>query len=101
MPIKYTFEQVKNTFIQNNCILLDNEYINQLQKINYIASCGHTNITMFKQFVKGVGIKCKNCALSVLTYESVCKSFEDKECKLCYTKEEFVDYYINNSQKIS
>lgn len=100
MPIKYTFEQVKNTFIQNNCILLDNEYINQLQKINYIASCGHTNITMFKQFVKGVGIKCKNCALSVLTYESVCKSFEDKECKLCYTKEEFVDFYINNSQKI-
>ena len=51
MPIKYTFEQVKNTFIQNNCILLDNEYINQLQKINYIASCGHTNITMFTPFL--------------------------------------------------
>ena len=38
MPIKYTFEEVKNTFIQNNCILIDNEYINQLQKINYMIS---------------------------------------------------------------
>ena len=43
MPTRYTFEQVKNTFMQNKCTLLDETYTNQLGKLRYIASCGHKN----------------------------------------------------------
>jgi hypothetical protein len=32
MPTRYTLEQVKNTFEQNGCTLLDETYINQLDK---------------------------------------------------------------------
>ena len=37
MPTKYTFEQVKNKFDENNCILLDTQYINQLHILKYIS----------------------------------------------------------------
>jgi hypothetical protein len=100
MPTRYTFEQVKNTFAQSGCTLLEETYTNQLEKLKYIASCGHENTTSFKQILKGSGIKCFNCALNFATYETISKSFEDKLCKLCYTKEEFDAFYINNKQKL-
>jgi hypothetical protein len=100
MPTRYTFEQVKNEFAQKKCALLEEIYTNQLDKLKYIASCGHHNIITFKQFVKGAGIKCLKCALNFGTYETINKSFEDKSCKLCYTKEEFDTFYINNKQKL-
>ena len=51
MPTRYTFEQVKNTFMQNKCTLLDETYTNQLGKLRYIASCGHKNTTSFTQIM--------------------------------------------------
>jgi hypothetical protein len=100
MPTRYTLEQVKNTFEQNGCTLLDETYVNQLDKLKYFASCGHENTTSFKQIVKGAGIKCFKCALNFGTYENIRKSFNDKSCQLCYTKEEFDAFYINNRQKL-
>lgn len=100
MPTRYTFEQVKNAFTQNKCTLLEETYTNQLDKLKYIASCGHDNIINFKQFVKGAGIKCLKCALNFGTYETINKMFQDKSCKLCYTKEEFDTVYLNNKQKL-
>jgi hypothetical protein len=100
MPTRYTFEQVKNAFTQNKCTLLEETYTNQLDKLRYNASCGHDNIITFKQFVKGSGTKCLKCALNFGTYESINKSFQDKSCELCYTKEEFDAFYINNKQKL-
>ena len=47
MPTKYTLEYVKKYFEENNCKLLETEYINQLQKLKYIASCGHNHIICF------------------------------------------------------
>jgi hypothetical protein len=58
MPTRYTFEQVKNTFVQSGCTLLEETYLNQLEKLKYIVSCGHENTTSFKQILKGSGIKC-------------------------------------------
>ena len=101
MPIKYTLEQVKNIFEQNKCSVKTETYENQLDKLNYIASCGHNNIISFKLFIKGNGRKCKNCALEIPTYELMSSQFENKNCKLCYTKEEFEKYYINNRQKLN
>ena len=101
MPTKYTLEQVKNIFEQNKCSLKTETYENQLDKLNYIASCGHNNIISFKLFIKGNGRKCKNCALEIPTYELMSSQFENKNCKLWYTKEEFEKYYINNRQKLN
>ena len=100
MPIKYTLGQVINFFEQKNCKLISDTYKNQLDKLHYSASCGHNNINTLKQFLKGHGHKCRNCALEIPTYEMVNKKFEDKKCKLSYTKEEFNSYYINCSQKL-
>jgi hypothetical protein len=100
MPAKYTYEQVQQIFEQKGCSLQTTTYVNQLDKLNYIATCGHNNIITLKMFLRGNGIKCKNCALDVLTYEKIYEYFESKSCKLCYTKEEFESYYKNNSQKL-
>lgn len=101
MPTKYTLEQVKNIFEQNNCLLKSETYDNQLGKLNYVATCGHNNTISLKLFLKGNGNKCKNCALDIPTYETIVCHFKNKDCHLCYTKEEFETYYINNKQKLT
>ena len=100
MPIKYTYQQVKDTFSQHDCELISTTYENQLGKLEYTASCGHNNLICFKLFVKGNGRKCKNCALEIPSYNFLSSYFENKNCKLCYTEEEFDNYYINNKQKL-
>jgi hypothetical protein len=100
MPTKFTIEQVKNKFTENGCVLLDNTYKNTSQKLNYTASCGHANTIVFKCFLKGSGVKCKNCAFNVYTYDDVVKCFLDKKCIVTMKKEEFDETYKNNSCKI-
>jgi len=101
MPIKYTLEQVKQLFEQKGCSLQSNSYINQLNKLNYIASCGHENVTTVKLLMNGYGTKCRNCALEISSYEKIYNHFESKKCKLNYTREEFNLYYINCKQKLN
>lgn len=101
MPVKYTYQQVQHIFSQKSCFLLTTIYKNQLEKLEYTASCGHNNNISVKEILKGHGIKCRNCALEIPTYESMSSYFESKSCKLSYTKDEFENYYINNKQKIN
>ena len=101
MPIRYTYQEVQDIFSQRNCFLLSTIYKNQLEKLEYTASCGHNNNISVKEILKGHGIKCRNCALEIPTYESMSSYFESKSCKLSYTKDEFENYYINNKQKIN
>jgi hypothetical protein len=101
MPIKYTYKQVQDIFSQKSCFLLSTIYKNQLEKLEYTASCGHNNNISVKEILNGHGIKCRNCALEIPTYESMSSYFESKNCKLSYTKNEFENYYINNKQKIN
>jgi len=100
MPTKYTLDQVKNIFEQNKCSFKSETYENQLDKLNYVASCGHNNTICLKLFIKGNGRKCKNCALEIPTYELMTSQFKNKKCNLSYSKEEFEDYYLNNRQKL-
>lgn len=100
MPIKYTYKQVQDTFTQNKCILISEIYENQLSKLDYLASCGHTNCVIFKDFKNGVGLKCRNCALEIPTYEDVVKKFVDKNCMVTMTQEDFIQNYKNNNCKI-
>jgi len=100
MPIKYTYKQVQDTFTQKKCILVSEGYGNQLDKLDYIASCGHASSVVFKEFKNGVGIKCRNCALEIPTYDVVVKKFLDKGCNVLMSKEEFNENYKNNNCKI-
>jgi len=100
MPIKYTYKQVYDTFTQNKCVLISEKYENQLGKLEYTASCGHTHNISLKEFINGVGIKCRNCALEIPTYEDVVKKFVDKNCIVTITQEDFIQTYKNNNCKI-
>jgi hypothetical protein len=101
MPPKYTYQQVQDIFSQRNCVLISKIYTNQLDKLEYTASCGHINHNCVKEILIGRGIKCRNCALEIPTYETISSYFESKNCKLSYTKDEFNNYYINNKQKLN
>jgi hypothetical protein len=101
MPTKYTYKQVQDIFSQRSCTLVSKSYANQLEKLDYIASCGHNNKLSVKEILVGHGIKCRNCALEIPSYESISSYFESKNCKLCYTKDEFNSYYVNNKQKLN
>ena len=80
--------------------MLTQNYESQLCKLDYIASCGNTTCVVFKEFKNGVGVKCRNCALEIPTYEDVVKKFSDKGCNITMTKEEFNEVYKNNNCKI-
>lgn len=100
MPTKYTFSQVQDIFTQNKCILVSEKYENQLGKLEYVASCGHIHSINLKEFINGIGKKCRNCALEIPTYENVVKKFVDKNCIVTMKKEEFIENYKNNNCKI-
>jgi hypothetical protein len=97
MPVKYTYQQVQDIFSERRCFLLSTTYKNQLEKLEYTALCGHINNISVKEILNGHGIKCRNCALEIPTYESISHYFKSKNCKLSYTKDEFNNYYINLS----
>ena len=71
MPIRYTYQQVQDIFTQRSCVLISKSYTNQLEKLEYIATCGHINHIPVKEILIGRGIKCRNCALEIPTYETI------------------------------
>jgi len=101
MPPKYTLIQVQEKFTEKNCVLLSDKYINQKEKLEYIAACGHNNIIIFKDFLNNSGTKCRSCTLHIPNYEDIEKSFSEKGCKVLMTKEEFSQNYKNNNCKIN
>jgi hypothetical protein len=101
MPTRYTLEQVIEIFESNKCVLLDTKYTNQLEKLNYIAICGHTNRVTLKDFLGGSGLKCRDCALEIHTFQSITKSLLDKKCILSMPEEEFNTIYVNGTSKIN
>ena len=100
MPTRYTYKQVQDIFIQHKCVLISEEYQNQLGKLEYVASCGHKNFVVLKEFINGIGQKCRNCALEIPTYEDVVNKFVDKNCMVTMSQEEFIQNYKNNNCKI-
>lgn len=100
MPLTYTYPQVQDIFAQQNCVLISETYKNQLGKLEYTASCGHTHFVILKSFLNGMGIKCRNCALEIPTYEHVVNKFLDKKCVVTMDKAEFMQVYKNSTCKI-
>jgi hypothetical protein len=89
---KLTFEYVKNYFQEQNCTLLENEYISSSKQMSYICKCGNKSVTRFNNFKRGR--RCRNCMgsenskRSKLSFKTVKQYFQDKGCTLLETKYE-------------
>lgn len=90
---KHTIEYVRQCFENCNYKLLDIEYKNNYQKLNYICDKGHTTEITFNHFQQGERCgKCINRDLFVI--EDVIKYFEEYGCKLLTTE------FINMTQDL-
>lgn len=58
---KLDFNYICNFFCKNDCILLENKYINAHQKMKYICCCGSLSEINFNNFKNGR--RCKCCAI--------------------------------------
>lgn len=86
---KYTYEQVKEIFDRENCKLLENNYLNNKQKLKYQCQCGNISSTILSRFIKHSNHKCPKCGKKIkYTYEEVKNIFEQGGCKLLSTKYE-------------
>jgi hypothetical protein len=101
---KLTFDYVNQYFKNNNCILLDNEYINSNKKLNYICKNRHKTSTLFNDFKSGH--RCLQCSGSEkLTFEYVSQFFKNNNYKLLESEYknnmEKMEFICNNNHKSS
>ena len=82
---KYIYQEVKEIFEKENCVLLDKKYLNNITPLNYVCSCGNKSKIRLYSFLKGT--RCKKCgreknikANRKYTYENVKKIFENANC---------------------
>jgi len=58
---KLTYEEVKKTFEDNGCELLETEYIDSKTKMKYRCSCGNISKIRFGDFKRGY--RCRKCSI--------------------------------------
>lgn len=95
---KYSYEYVKQFFKENNCELLEDNYIDSRQNLIYKCSCGNISLIQFYRFLNGQ--RCKKCA-NITIGNKLRLSYD-------YIKSELIKYnyyllskeYINNSTKL-
>jgi very-short-patch-repair endonuclease/ribosome maturation factor RimP len=82
---KYTYDFVKQYFKNNNCELLEKEYINANTNMKYKCRCQNESYTRFTTFKSGV--RCRNCSGTERhTYEFVRAFFRSNGCELLETE---------------
>lgn len=67
---RFDYEFIKKIFEDNNCVLLEQEYINCDIPLLYTCSCGENYETSFYNFVKGS--RCKKCRYAKTSGENNC-----------------------------
>jgi hypothetical protein len=65
---RFSFDYVYKYFENNGCILLESNYKNNMQLLNYICECGNYSQTSFANFQKGV--RCKDCGIEKIKGEN-------------------------------
>ena len=86
MARKYTIEQVKKIFEDNNCKLLSKSYRNNQTKVEYRCECGNISEIRLGSFLQGS--RCKKCGIRERakkrrhSYEEVKGVFKDNNCEL-------------------
>lgn len=82
---KLTFEFVQKYFKEQECELLETEYINSGELMKYRCKCGNESRIVWDSFKQGH--RCKKCAgLEKLTIEFVKKEFKKQGCQLLETE---------------
>ena len=103
--IKLTIDIIRESFKQENYILISKKYVNNKTKLNYVCSNGHEHSITWNNWQKGK--RCIVCAYNnkKLTLEHITLSFEQDGCVLLskeyinsYTK---LDYICKNGHKHS
>lgn len=86
--LRYSIEYIRNFFIEQNCKLLETEYINSHTPMNYKCKCNNISKISFGSFKSGV--RCMTCSGNEkLTLEFVKKFYIEQNCELLETE------YIN------
>ena len=90
----HSLEYVKQIFEQNNCILLEINYVNSKLPLNYICNCGKQSLITFKNFAQGH--RCENCANKK---RSTVQSFQYEYVK-DFFKKIIVNLYLKNTKTL-
>ena len=99
--IRYSYDQVQNIFLEQNCKLLREEYKNARSLLDYKCSCGNEAKVRLTHFLRGH--RCKSCGFKKtsdklrFSYKHVKKIFEDNGCELL--SKEYIDYHSHLDYK--
>jgi hypothetical protein len=78
---RFSYKYVYNYFKNNNCNLLEKQYIRDSIKMKYKCSCGHISKIRFNNFRKGE--RCIKCGGSEkYTFKYIKQYFKNKGCEL-------------------
>lgn len=86
---RHSLEDVKKTFVESDCVLLETRYINSNTPMRYICSCGNESSITFHRFKSGG--RCMRCGTEKAAesfrydFEYVRKAFEASGCQLLDT----------------
>ncbi len=90
---RLTYEYVCNYFKEQECKLLEKEYVNNRIKMKYKCFCGKISNINFSDFRQGK--RCSNCSgTKKNTYKYIYNYFKEQECELLEKE------YINNRIKM-
>jgi very-short-patch-repair endonuclease len=91
--LKHTYEYIKQYFENENCELLETEYINNSTKMKYKCICNNITYIRYSDFQQGK--RCSKCGgKKKHTYEFVKQYFKNEGCELLENE------YKNNSTKM-
>ena len=65
---KLDIEEVKKIFIDNNCYMVDDKYINAVNPIKYKCECGDISYISLSHFKRGH--RCKKCGYAKISGEN-------------------------------
>jgi hypothetical protein len=92
---KFTYEFVKDFFLQQGCDLLEDEYVSNGTKMKYRCSCGGKSEVRFRDFKRGR--RCQDC--KGRTNSKKLRTSEDDITKLCEEyKCQFVRSWIQSKR---
>jgi hypothetical protein len=90
--IKFTLETIKNIFAENNCVLLEETYVNNSKPLKFLCFCGREDTKSLSTFKQNP--QCRYCSGQALDFDFVKKTYEENNCIL------LEDSYKNNSVKM-
>lgn len=87
---RYSYAEVYDYFLKNDCVLLEKEYSHSQKSLRYRCKCGNESKIIFNSFIQGT--RCKECGKKKMwekrrpTIEFISQQFKDKNCFLLATE---------------